>query len=65
MEVTEGANHEGNGWRGAMDVRVGNLEEEMRDMKAQVRSIEQTIWKAGGFVSAVVVVIDLLLRVLK
>lgn len=64
--MTDGANHDtGNGWRGAMDVRVQNLEDDMHEVKSQVRSIEQTIWKAGGFVCAVVVVIDLVLSVIK
>ena len=63
--VTDNGANDGNGWRGGMDVRVKNLEDDVHELKGQVRSIEMTIWKAGGFVAAIVVVIDLLGRMLK
>lgn len=56
---------DGNGWRGGMDVRVKVLEDDVHELKGQVRSIEHTIWKAGGFVAAVVVVVDIVMRAFK
>ncbi len=63
--MTDNGANDGNGWRGGMDVRVNNLEDDVKELQGQVRAIEQTIWKAGGFVAAIVVVIDLLGRMLK